>query len=106
MGTNMLPSLARRLIAEGLLDETKAQMAAKQAENSDIPLISYLVNSQIIDGYTIAKMNSELFGLPLFDISAINFETIPHNCISEKTDDTVPLLSSVQARQEAICGHV
>ena len=84
MGTNTLPSLARRLIAEGLLDETKAQMATQQAEKSDIPLISYLVNNQIIDGYTIAKMNSELFGLPLFDISAINFETVPHNCISEK----------------------
>ena len=95
MGNISLPSLARRLISEGLLEETDAQGAVKQAHANKIPLISQIVNDNLVSGYAIAKLNSDMFGIPVIDIDAIDMEHVPLEAISEKLirqHRVVPLL--------------
>ncbi len=79
-----LPGLARRLIAEGLMDENAARVAVQNALLNKLPLITHIVQSKLVSGYDIAKVNSELFGIPLMDISTIEMEHVPHDAISEK----------------------
>ena len=89
-----LPGLARRLITEGLIDEKTARVAVKAAHINKIPLITHIVRSELVSGYTIAKMNSDMFGIPVIDIDAIEQEHVPHDAISEKLvrqHRTVPL---------------
>ncbi len=79
-----LPGLARKLVADGLIDQATAQQAVKTANSERIPLISHVVQSGLVSSYAIAKINSELFGIPLFDIDTLDFEHVPRTAIPEK----------------------
>ncbi len=79
-----LPGLARKLVADGLLEQDAAEQAVKAARSEQLPLISYIVQNALVDSYVIAKTNSELFGIPVFDIEALDHEHVPKTAISEK----------------------
>lgn len=79
-----LPGLARKLVADGLLNQQAAEDAVKAAKKEKEPFISYIVQNGLVNSYDIAKINSELFGIPLFDIDSLDFEHVPTNAISEK----------------------
>ncbi|MCL6269967.1 type IV-A pilus assembly ATPase PilB [Sansalvadorimonas sp. 2012CJ34-2] len=94
MSESPLPGLARRLITEGLIDEKTARVAVKAAHINKTPLITHIVRSELVSGYAIAKLNSEIFGIPIIDIDAIELEHVPHDAISEKLvrqHRTIPL---------------
>ena len=69
-----LGGLARKLILENILDEDKAQEAHQKALTENTPFVAYLVANQIADDRDIAKAASEEFGVPLLDLSAIEFD--------------------------------
>ncbi|MTI15618.1 type IV-A pilus assembly ATPase PilB [Sansalvadorimonas verongulae] len=79
-----LPGLARQLVADGLLNQQAAEDAVLAAKKEKEPFISYIVQKGLIDSYDIAKINSELFGIPLFDIDSLDFDHVPSSAISEK----------------------
>ncbi|MCF6195009.1 MAG: type IV-A pilus assembly ATPase PilB, partial [Kangiellaceae bacterium] len=80
----ILSGLARKLIQDGFLDEPTALDAIASAQNSKTNLVSYLVENNFADSISIAISASAEFGVPLFDVNAIDFEQIATITISEK----------------------
>lgn len=76
--------LLKCLIQEGLLTESDAQIHAQEAKKKKVSLISYLVNNKIVDSKVVASKVSVEFGVPFFDLDAIDWHSLPVKRISEK----------------------
>jgi type IV pilus assembly protein PilB len=79
-----LSGLARRLVADNLLDPEIARKALSQAARDKVPFVQHLVSSSLLDARTIARVASEEFGAPLFDLDSLNRESIPEKLVDEK----------------------
>ncbi len=76
--------LLKCIIKEGLLTEADAQAHSDAAKKSKTPLISYLVNNKHISATAIATHAATEFGLPFFDLSAVDKSILPSGLVSEK----------------------
>ncbi|MGZ8173148.1 MULTISPECIES: type IV-A pilus assembly ATPase PilB [Methylobacter] len=76
--------LTRCLIEKGLLTESDAQIHSQEAQKNQIPLIRYLVANKLINSKALAHQASQEFGVPFFDLDAIDFRRLPINLVSEK----------------------
>jgi len=72
------------LIEKGLLTESDAQIHSQEAQKNQIPLIRYLVANKLINSKALAYQASQEFGVPFFDLDAIDFRRLPINLVSEK----------------------
>ena len=79
-----LSGLARRLVSDGLLNENNAQAAQSAAKESKQAFVSYLVNHKIVGSSELAYVASQEFGLPLFDLTAMNMNLATTDLIKEK----------------------
>ncbi|MDG1292573.1 MAG: ATPase, T2SS/T4P/T4SS family, partial [Pseudomonadales bacterium] len=79
-----LSGVARRLIADQIIEEPQAQEALQQASQQKLSLVSYLVQNNIADGHKIANAIADEFGSPLFDINALSKEAIPVELVDPK----------------------
>lgn len=79
-----LSGLARRLVTEGLLSEDDAQAAQVASKHSKQSFVTYLVNHKLLASHNIASIASEEFGVPLFDIEAMNLELAATSLFQEK----------------------
>lgn len=79
-----LGGLARRLVLDGLITEEAAHKYFNEANKKKKPFVSYLVEQKVLDSQTIALSASEEFGVPLFDINALNKTIIPKGLVDEK----------------------
>ncbi len=76
--------LALRLINDGLISEEDASKAQKKAREDQISLTSYLVEHDYVKAKELANCASLEFGIPLFDIDALDLELIPISLVPEK----------------------
>lgn len=72
------------LIQDGLLTENEAKIHSQEAQKKKIFLLSYLVANKLVDSKTVASKASIEFGIPYFDLDAIDLRTLPINLVSEK----------------------
>ncbi len=79
-----LSGLAQRLVNDGLLSEHEAIEAQQAAKEANLAFVSYLVSNKIVSSKNIATIASEEFGVPLFDIEAMNLELAATKLIQEK----------------------
>lgn len=79
-----LPGLARRLVNESLLSFEKAAEAVQSASKQKIPLISYFVQTKLIDARTLATAASDEFGVPVVDLDALSLDSLPKELVNEK----------------------
>ena len=79
-----LNGLARRLVADNLLDSEIAAKTVAQAKKEGVPFVDMLVSKEILDARTIARVASEEFGSPVFDLAALNKDAIPAKLVDEK----------------------
>ncbi len=79
-----LQGLSRKLVNDGLLDEAKAIEAIKGAHSEKITFTQYLVNNKILSAKKIAMEASVEFGLPVFDLDALDMEIIPKDLVDDK----------------------
>ena len=79
-----LSGLALRLVRDNLLSAGDAGRIQSEALSKKIPFVTHLVESKKLDGATVARVASEEFGVPLFDISSLDLETAPVKLIGEK----------------------
>jgi len=79
-----LSGLALRLVREGFLPVADAERLQTEANTQKLPLITHLVSSKKLNSGTIAKVASEEFGVPLFDIAALDIENAPFKLVDEK----------------------
>ncbi len=79
-----LSGLARCLIQEKLLseDETTEAFAASLSEKQ--PFVTYLVTKKILKSGEIALAASKGFGVPIFDLAAMDTELLPKDIVPEK----------------------
>jgi len=78
-----LSGLARRLVTDGLLDQELARQAMAQASKEKTPFVLHLVKNAMLDAHTIARVASEEFGTPLFDLNTLTRESTPAKLVSE-----------------------
>ena len=79
-----LNGLARKLVMDGLLEESKALDAQAQAVKDKTPLVHYLVSNNLVDGKKIAETAADEFGVPLLDIAAMEIDSEVVKLVSEK----------------------
>ena len=82
-GSN-LSGLALRLVRDNLLTPADAEKIQSQAQSTKTSFVTQLVESKKLDGSTIARVASEAFGMPLFQIGSIDFELAPTKLVDEK----------------------
>ncbi|MDH5218284.1 MAG: type IV-A pilus assembly ATPase PilB, partial [Gammaproteobacteria bacterium] len=83
--TNMnLTGIARTLVLENHLDKAAAIEAVQNANKESVQLTSYLVTNKIVPSATIAMISSREFGLPVFDLSAMDMEFAALTLVDEK----------------------
>ena len=83
--TNMnLTGIARTLVLENHLDEAAAIEAVQNASKESVQLTSYLVTNKIVPSATVAMISSKEFGLPVFDLSAMDTELAALTLVEEK----------------------
>jgi len=81
---SQLSGLAKRLVVDGLLDEDGATEIQEKALKSRKPFVSYLVENRLLPGSAIASSACQEFGLPLFDLSAMELDNAPIALVDEK----------------------
>jgi len=69
-----LSGLARKLVIDGLLEETVAQDAFQGALKKKQPYVSYLVENKLAPSDKIALAASQEFGAPLVDLSTFEID--------------------------------
>jgi type IV pilus assembly protein PilB len=69
------------LIAAGILTPEQAREAVNEAKAQRVSLIRYLIDTLDVDSKELAEMASVEFGLPVFDLRAINREMLPEQQI-------------------------
>jgi|TARA_B100000315_G_C14577289_1_gene588557 type IV pilus assembly protein PilB len=79
-----LSGLARRLVEEDLIEEAAAQEALAEATKTKVPLVTHLVQNELVAASAIANAASEEFGVPLMDLAVLDLEVIPTNLVDEK----------------------
>jgi type IV pilus assembly protein PilB len=81
---SQLSGLAKRLVLDGLLAEELATEAQEKALKKREPFVSYLVENKILDSGSIAASACHEFGVPLFDLAAMELENSPISLVDEK----------------------
>ena len=69
-----LSGLARRLVADGLLEEEAAGQAFQESLAKKIPFVKFLVENGIVNGRAIAHAASSEFGVPMVDIDTLDID--------------------------------
>src|SRR5690606_41398529 len=69
-----ITGIARRLVQDGALDETKARAALTAASAEKVPVASYLLDKRLVTPAAMAAANSIECGSPLFDASVMEPE--------------------------------
>lgn len=69
-----LSGLARKLVVDGLMEESAAAEAFQEAIKNKQPFVSYLVENKLADSLKIAQAAAEEFGVPLLDINAVELD--------------------------------
>ena len=76
-----IKGLAGRLITEGVLTAEQAREAEQGAKSMRVSLIRYLIDTLDVDSRELAEMASAEFGVPVFDLNAMNREMLPEQQI-------------------------
>ncbi|HEX4974644.1 MAG TPA: type IV-A pilus assembly ATPase PilB [Pseudomonadales bacterium] len=74
---NNLSGLAKRLVADGLLDAETAQSTLQESIKQKIPFVTFLVQSKRVKAIDIASAASDEFGVPLIDLGVIDTDMVP-----------------------------
>jgi type IV pilus assembly protein PilB len=69
---------------DGLLDASEAAKAHETALKKRSHFVSYLVDNKILSSSEIAWAGAQEFGVPLFDMDAMDPESVPVKLVSEK----------------------
>ena len=79
-----ISGLAKRLVRETIISQEAAEAATQKANEQKIPLITYLVQSNIADAKSIAILSADEFGTPLIDLDSVSTDAIPKDLVNEK----------------------
>lgn len=81
---SQLSGLIKRLVLDGLLTEDVAVESQEKSLKRREPLVSYLVENRVIASSAIAFSACQEFGVPLFDLAAMELDNAPISLVDEK----------------------
>jgi len=84
MADPTLSGLAKKLVADGLIDQKAAQKAVNTARAQDLSLTRYVTENALVSSQALAQSSAELFGMPLLSLAAVDLEQIPRAAFSDK----------------------
>jgi len=85
MAANLkLNGLPQKLVTDGLLDKEAALNALEASVKEKVTFTNYLVSHKLLSANQIAMEASKEFGLPVFDLDAIDPESIPRTVVDDK----------------------
>ena len=67
-----ITGIARRLVLDGHLDEANARDALDTASREKRPVAGYLLEKKLVTSAALAAANSIEFGMPIFDVGALD----------------------------------
>lgn len=76
-----IKGLAARLIGEGVLTAEQARDAENDAKAMHVSLTRYLIDTLDVDSQELVEMASVEFGVPIFDLEAMNLDMLPEHQI-------------------------
>ncbi|MFC1778495.1 ATPase, T2SS/T4P/T4SS family, partial [Pseudomonadota bacterium] len=79
-----LHGFARRLVAEGLMDEQAAAEAGVQASKSGKTILAWLIKNNSVDPEALTLAASVEYGVPIIDIRAIDLSIAPISLVNER----------------------
>ena len=79
-----LSGLARKLVADGLLDEQTAHDAFQHAMSDRLSFVKYLVDNKLGSPKVIAHAACQEFGVPMLDIEALDIDPDVLRLVSEE----------------------
>tara|TARA_R110000822_G_scaffold187752_27_gene326919 strand:- start:1200 stop:2960 length:1761 start_codon:yes stop_codon:yes gene_type:complete len=81
---NALKGLPKRLVSDGLLEETVALQAIAECESEKINFVHYLTHNNLLPAHLVASVAANEFGIPLYDIDAHDLGLSPKNKVNKK----------------------
>lgn len=78
-----LSGLAKRLIADGVVDEITMRKAHKETNNTERTWLAFLVEQQLASSRLIAECASEEFGVPFLLLEATDIDSIPKDLVQK-----------------------
>ncbi len=78
-----LNGLARRLVAENIMDEITAKNACAQSIKGNKTLLSWLIKNNSASPDALASAAAEEYGIPLIDITAFDLTQAPIGLVNE-----------------------
>ena len=79
-----LGSIARQLVGQGLCSEEDAVDATLQSRKNGKPFLTGLIDTGAADPSTVAQFVAADFGLPVFDLSTLQSDSIPTEYAGEE----------------------
>jgi len=99
-----LAGLPRRLVQDGIISEDRLQEATEAAKKERLPLIAYLVSSELADARAVAVAASHEFGVPLLDLDAIEIDLDVIRAVDQKLINKHRVLPLVKRGQRIFLG--
>jgi len=84
LSNTVLSGLARKIVDLGILDEDTVAKASQSAGEQERTFVEELVAGETLDCLTIATISSHEFGIPLFDLAAMDLTLCPVALVDEK----------------------
>jgi type IV pilus assembly protein PilB len=82
--TSQLHGFARRLVAEGLMEEQAAVSAGVEAHKSGLTILAWLIKQKVVDPQALTIAASVEYGIPIIDIRAIDLSIAPISLVNER----------------------
>lgn len=80
---NQLHGFARRLVADGLMDEQAAQDANINAGKKGLTVLAWLIKQKDLDPEVLINAASVEYGVPIIDIRAVDLSIAPVSLVDE-----------------------
>jgi type IV pilus assembly protein PilB len=85
--TSNLHGLARRLVAEDILDAAVAESAVAESGKKNKTLLAWLIKNKAANASQLAMAAAEEYGIPLIDIRSFDLSQAPLSLVSEALID-------------------
>ena len=99
-----LAGLPRRLVQDGIIAEDQLQQASVAAKKERMPLIAYLVSSELANARAIAVAAAHEFGVPLLDLDAVEIDLDSVRAVDQKLISKHRVLPLVKRGQRLFLG--
>ena len=76
-----LSGLSARMVASGMLTREQSSDAERKSRAQNQSLIRYLIDTRDVDSAALAEIASAEYGIPVFDVSAMNRDLLPEHQI-------------------------